>query len=471
MTAENVRALRARMTGRIVVPDDEDWDAARQAWNLAVDQRPAAVALPESADDVIEVVAFARRHSLRVAAQGTGHGAAPLGPLGATILVKTSRMRSVEIDADARVARVEAGVLWMEVVAAASEHGLAALAGSSPDVGVVGYSLGGGVGWLGRKHGLAANSVTAVELVTADGRHIRADRRHHAELFWALRGGGGSFGIVTALELRLYPITEVYAGALFFPVERASEVLHAWREWVADVPDEVTSVGRLMAFPPIPAVPEPLRGNSFALIEAAYLGSADDGAKLIEPLRELGPALDTFATIPVPSLQKLHMDPEQPAPGIADGMMLAELPPEAVDALLEVAGPGSSSPLISVEIRHLGGALAEPRPDHGAMASLDGNFLVFAVGIPVTPEIGAAVSKYVQFVRSALAPWDAGKSYINFTQRQVEAQDFYRDDTYRRLRRIKARYDRGDLFRADHPIPPAHEPRHGRPTRATAGID
>ena len=232
-TQLHARALRARLQGDLVLPDDESWDEARLAWNLAVDQRPAAVALPETAEDVVAIVDFAREHGLRVAPQGTGHNAGPLGWLDETILVKTERMRRVDVDPESRRARVEAGALWMDVTATASEHGLVGLAGSSPDVGVVGYSLGGGISWLARKHGLSANSVTAIELVTADGRLVRVDADHEPDVFWALRGGGGNFGIVTSLDIRLYPISEVYAGWLIFPIERAEEVLTAWREWTS----------------------------------------------------------------------------------------------------------------------------------------------------------------------------------------------------------------------------------------------
>src|SRR5213593_65750 len=256
-TGGDIRQLNEELEGIVVVPGDPHWDAARQAWNLAVDQQPTAVVLAETAEDVATVVRYARANGLRVAPQGTGHNAPTLPPLQDTILLKTSAMRGVEIDPVARLARVEAGVIWVEVVEAAAEHGLAALHGSSPDVGVVGYSLGGGMGWYARKLGLAANSVTAIEVVTADGRIARVDRQNEPDLFWALRGGGGGFAIVTAIEFRLYPIEEVYAGILFFPIERASEVLHAWREWLPTAPEEVTSVGRLLQLPPIPEIPEP----------------------------------------------------------------------------------------------------------------------------------------------------------------------------------------------------------------------
>jgi FAD/FMN-containing dehydrogenase len=450
----NVSALRAGLAGDVLVPGDAEWDEARLAWNLAVDQRPAAVAFPESADDVVAIVDFAHEHGLRVSAQGTGHNAGPLGPLGDTVLVKTSRMRGVEIDPGSRRARVEAGALWAEATDAAAEYGLAALAGSSPDVGVVGYTLGGGVSWLARKHGLAANSVLAVELVTADGRLVRADRENEPELFWALRGGGGSFGVVTALEFALYPIREVYAGAVFWPLERAGEILHAWREWVETVPDELTSVGRILQLPPLPQVPEPLRGRSFVLVEAVFLGDEAAGVDLVQPLRDLGPEIDTFATIPASALDKLHMDPEEPVPYCGDGMLLAELPAEAVDALVAVAGPGSGSPLLTLEVRHLGGAVAERSPEHGALDAFDARFGLFGAGIVMSPEMGARVEAHAQAVKAALEPWAAGQTYLNFAERPVDSEVLFGPDRYRRLREVKAEYDPADLIRANHPVSP-----------------
>ena len=441
-------------TKAVVLPHDPHWDEARVAWNLAVDQQPAAVALPESAADVMAVVRWARSRGLRVAPQGTGHSAAAMGSLAHTVLVKTERMRGVEIDAEKGIARVDAGVLWAEVSEAAAEHGLAALAGSSPDVGVVGYSLGGGISWLARRYGLAANSVTAVELVNADGELVRADADNESELFWALRGGGGSFGVVTALEFQLYPIAEVYAGVLFFPIERGKEVLHAWRNWLEDVPDEVTSVGRFLQFPPIPDIPEPLRGGSFVVVEATSLLDEAATNELLRPLRELGPAMDTFATIPIERLSSLHMDPEHPVPGAADGMLLRDFPEEAIDAIVAAAGAGSGSPLLSVEVRHLGGALGRMQPGHGALATIEAGFAMFAVGMAMTPELGAAVRAHIEIVQAALASWDAGRDYLNFTERRERGERLFGGTTYRRLQSVKGKVDPEDVFRSNHPVRP-----------------
>jgi FAD/FMN-containing dehydrogenase len=441
-----------RIRGAVVRPGDERWNSARQAWNLAVDQQPRAVAFPADEEDVAAIVRYARAAGVRVAPQRTGHNAAPLGSLDETIILRTDNLRGVEIDAASRRARVRSAAKWEDVVPAASELGLAALHGSTGDVSVVGYSLGGGLGWYARRHGLAANRVTAVELVTADGELVRADADREPELFWALRGGGGNFGVVTALEFDLVEQAEDYAGVLFFPWERADEVLHAWHEWLPTTPDEVTSVGRIMQFPPFPDVPEPLRGKSFALVEAVYLGSERDGRELLEPLRALAPAMDTFAMVPPAGIAELHMDPPKPVPGVTGSRLLGELPSAAIDELLDVAGPGSGSTLLSVELRQLGGALARSGPNHGAIDMLAGQYAYVGVGIAPAPPIAAANSAQLERVAAALAKYDAGLEYSNFTEANGGADRFFADETLARLRAVKADVDPEGVFQANHEI-------------------
>jgi FAD/FMN-containing dehydrogenase len=446
-------SLRDRMSGRVSAPGDLDWDEARQAWNLAVDQRPAAVAIPHSADDVVAIVDFATERGLRVTAQGTGHNAAAYDTLADTILVKTQEMRGVEIDADARVARVAAGALWIEVTEPASALGLAPLAGSSPDVGVVGYTLGGGSSWLGRKYGLSSNSVVAIELVTADGRLVRADADNEPELFWALRGGGGNFGVVTHMEIRLYPLTEVYAGMMFWPWERSAEVLKAWAAWTRTAPDEVTTSARLMQIPPLPDIPEFLQGRALIVIDGAYVGDQATASAALQPLRDLGPEMDTFAMIPPVALSRIHMDPEGATPAIAGaGRILRGLTDEAIDAFVAAAGPGSSSALLMAEIRHLGGALGRAPEGHGALDRFRGEYMTFGAGIPVTPEIAAAIHVGLATLDDALAPWDAGSAYLNFTEETVDPALFYSPEAYARLRRVKAEVDPHGRFRGNHAI-------------------
>jgi FAD/FMN-containing dehydrogenase len=450
LRAPDVRDLQERIAGEVFVPGDEGWDEARLAWNLAVDQRPAAVAVPATAADVVEVVSWARDNGYRVAPQGTGHNAAALGgDLGDAVLVKLHRLRGVTVDASARTARAEAGVIWIEVVEAAAEHGLAALAGSSPDVGVVGYTLGGGLSWLARKHGIGANKVTAIEVVTADGELRRVDRDNEPDLFWALRGGGGAFGVVTAIELELVELAEVYAGHLFFPVERAAEVLKAWSAWTDDLPDELTSVGRILQLPPLPDIPEPFRGKSFVVVQAIWSGDGlDEPNRLLAPMRALRPAIDTFDVMPVAALSRLHMDPEQPVPGVGDGGMLADVDDELVDTVVErVVG----SPILGFEIRHLGGAVARPRPEHGAVASFDAPYLMFAVAIAPTPEAYAAGKAAVDAVSEAVEPWKAPHSYLNFHE-SASTQSFWTETALRRLRRVKAQYDPRNVIRSNHEL-------------------
>jgi FAD binding domain/Berberine and berberine like len=448
--------LASALDGKIVIPEHARFDDARLAWNLAIDQRPAAVVFPEAAQDVVAAVLFAREHGLRVAAQGTGHNAGPLGSLEDTILIKTERMRGVQIDPRAELARVEAGVLWQEVVEAAAQHGLGALQGSSPDVGVIGYTIGGGASFLSRKYGLSANRVRAIELVTADGRMIRADRENEPDLFWALRGGGGSFGVVTAIELELFAISGIYAGILWYPIDRAGEVLQAWRELTeSDPPDELTTVGRILHLPPIPDIPEPVRGKSFATVEVYHVGAPAQADELIAPLRALGPVNDTIETIPMPALSHVHMDPEQPVPGGGDGLMLAELGTQGIDDWVAVAGAETKFPLLSVQVRHLEGEFARARPQHGALASIEANYAMYAVGMTPTSELEVAVHGQLEDVKRAFAPYAARHMYLNFAETNRPADTFWTETAYRRLRRIKAAVDPDDVIRANHPITPA----------------
>ena len=446
---------------KFVERGEERWDSARGAWNLAVDQRPAMVARPESADDVAAVVAYARENGLRVAVQAEGHGAGPMAGMSEdTLLLKTGRIAGAEIDVENRRARVGAAAKWQDVSALASPRGLAGLSGSSAEVGVVGYTLGGGHGWLARQHGLACNSVVGAEVVTADGELVRADHENEPDLFWALRGGGGSFGVVTALEFELFPVPELYAGMFAWPWDRTADVLHAWGEWVSGLPSEMSTWARILQVPPLPDVPEPVRGRQLVVVEAAYLGPDESGTELLRPLRDLGPEFDTFAAVPPAALGHLHMDPEDPVPFAMSGQMLNELSPAAIDAIVEAAGPDSGSPLLSVEFRLLGGALAEAPPDAGALASLDHAFLTLGVGMLLDPDMTSAVNTHLDLFCSALEPWDSGVKYANFVDVPIDTHGCYPPETFERLQEIKARYDGDDLFRANHPIPRAAATHH-----------
>jgi FAD/FMN-containing dehydrogenase len=407
--------------------------------------------LAETAEDVAAAVEVARSNGLRVAVQGTGHGAGALGDLADTILLKTERLRTIAVGPETHTVRVGAGVIWQEAADAAAVHELAVLAGSAPDVGVVGYTLGGGMSWLARRYGLAAAAVRAADVVTADGRLRRIDRDTDAELFWAIRGGGGNFAAVTALEFTAVPLRQVYAGWLIWPIEDAVRIVRAWRDWLPRVPEEITSCVRLLHVPPLPEIPEPFRGRSLVAVEAVSCGARAEADGLLAELRALAPQMDTFALLPPRELGHLHLDPEHPTPGIGNGMLLDELPDGVIDELIANVGADSDTPLLSVEIRHTGGALARAHEDAGAAGVLAGEFALFALGVPFEPGMGEAIVAAVDRIEEVFAVCRCGR-YFNFTERRVDASALFPADALARLRRVKAEYDPANLFRANHPL-------------------
>jgi FAD/FMN-containing dehydrogenase len=441
------------IAGRIATPTDADWDQARVAWNLAADQRPEAVAFVESAEDVAKVLSFAAAHDLRVAGQGTGHGAVALEPLDGTILIKTERMRGIEIDPDARTAKVEAGVLVLELSEAAQAHDLSSMPGSAPDVGVTGYTLGGGLSWLGRRYGFACNRVRAIELVTAGGEARTVDADNDPDLFWALRGGGGGYAIVTALHLDLAPIGEIYAGALLFPAAVGAEAVRTYRDWAAGVSDDVTSVVRFLRPPPVPDVPEQLRNVPLLTIDAACIGDRAAGEATIAPLLEIGePIMSTFGQIPTEGLCRIHMDPEQPVPGLGHHQVIRELPDEAIEAFTELAGPDSGTPLLLTELRQLGGALGRLDPSGGALSHIDADFAMFGVGLPMTPELGEAIEARLSRFDEAMQPWAAEGGYFNFAERPCDADAILPAEVCARLGDVKRSYDPDNMIVSNHAV-------------------
>ena len=446
-------AVRPRpRVARFVRPGDPDWDAARGTFNVLDDQRPEAIAFPADAAEVAAVVAFAREHGFRVAAQATGHNATALGSLEGTVLLNTSALTGVEIDADRRRVRVGAATRWSAVTPRLSELGLAGLHGSSPDVGIVGYSLLGGIGWLARKHGMQANAVTAVELVTADGRLVRTDADHEPELFWALRGGGGNYGVVTAVEFEVQRVAELYAGAMFFPVDRIAEVLHAWTALLPGLPEEMTTWANTIHFPPFPEIPDVVRGQSFIIVMVAFLGDEARGSGLLRPISDLGPLMDTRTMSEPIALATQAMDPDSPLPFRSTTAMLDELTPEAIEEVARIAGPGS--PLTLVEFRHVGGALHRAAAGAGARATLPGEIAFLSLGVVPDPALDPAVQEGLRVLTETLAPNRVG-DYPNFVMRPTDASAFFDDETWARLRRVKAAYDPEDVFRGNHQVPPA----------------
>jgi FAD/FMN-containing dehydrogenase len=295
--------------------------------------------------------------------------------------------------------------------------------------------------------------VTALEVVTATGDVVRADSESNTELFWALRGGGGNFGVVTALEFRVFDFDTAYAGWLVYDGSRAAEVLRAWSAWSADAPDEVTTSWRILNVPPIEEMPPPFRGRTIVVIDGAVMGTDEEAAAALRPLRALEPEMDTFERQPTAALIRLHMDPEGPTPAVSDSLVLDSLPDAAIDALVAAAGPGSGSSLILAELRQLGGALGRPHEGAGALPSLAGQFLFLAVGIAATPEMAARSQADATRAAQAVAPWQTCTSYLNLAENAVDTAKGYGAEAYTRLQGLRAEVDPAGLMVANHPIP------------------
>jgi FAD/FMN-containing dehydrogenase len=450
--------LRADLKGELFEPGDEGYDGARAAWNLDAHQYPALVVMAEDAADIVAAVRLARERGLGVGVMATGHGVASLPDGG--LLINTSRMKGVHIDPVAQTARVEPGAKWKDVIPEAQKFGLAGLLGSTSDVSVVGYTMGGGFAWLGRKYGFNADSVIEAEVVTADGELLRVSADENADLFWGIRGGGGNFGIVTSLEFSLYPLTEVYGGNLFYPIQKAPEVLKHYARWIETLPDEMTTAVVFLNYPPIPEMPPYLSGRSFIAVRAAYSGERPEEGKELMRFWYEGfgePDVDDMRVMPYAEMDMISMDPVDPVGADVRVERLKDLSPEAIAALVEVAGAGSGSPLVELEIRQLGGALGRAQPS--AIGHRDSRFMMIAIGGTPTPEVAELVRAHHARVSEALRPFATGATYVNFlnlkeaTPERVRAA--YSPEDWERLVALKDRYDPENVFRFNRNIPPS----------------
>ncbi|MGN2639665.1 FAD-binding oxidoreductase [Nocardia takedensis] len=434
------------------LPGDADYDPARTPWNVAVDQRPAAVAIPRDVEQVVAVVRAAVADGLRVAPQSTGHGAGPLGEqvLDDVVLLRLSELTGVRVDPAARTATVLGGTLWQDVVAAAAPHGLTAAHGSAPDVAVIGYLLGGGLSFYGRTHGVAANAVRAVRVVLADGSVVRADAEHHPDLFWAVRGGGANLGIVVEVEIDLLPYAEVFAGMLLWDRARAAEVVPAWVAWTATAPESATTALRIMSFPPLPELPPFLSGRDIVVVDGAILADDDTAADLLAPLRALSPEVDTFARIPAAGLLTVHMDPPVPTPVVGDHSVLGPLDAAGVAALLEQVGDGTAHGLMFAELRHLGGAVARPDAGGGALSHILGEFGLLCVAVAPTPQAAVAGKAAAFHVVRAMSAWSRTNLIPTFAESRVDTGRFFDGEDWARLCHVRDRYAPAAVFVANH---------------------
>ena len=439
---EYLEQLEEEVCGAVSLPGDPGYDAARCTWNLTVDQHPAVIVVAACADDVAAAMRYANQVGLGIAVQSTGHGVARAADNA--LLIVTAGMKDVQIDEAMQTARVEAGVRWGEVLEKAQRIGLAPLLGSSPNVGVMGYTLGGGMGWLARKYGMALDSVLAFEVVTADGRTLRASARENADLFWGLRGGGGSLAIVTAMEIHLYPVTTVYGGNLFYPAAMAKEVLTRYRDWVQTLPDAMTTSAVIMNYPPIAAVPEALRGQTMVIVRGCYAGDAEEGKRLIDEWRQwCAPQIDAFRAMPFSEVASISMDPVDPMPSKHTGAWLSGLTDDAIAALVRGGVPqGGPLPLVFIELRHAGGAIA--RHNGTAFSHRDGVFNLFISGMGPTLEAQAAFTRHTEAIKAQLRPVMTGGVYLNFLEGEEarrRSQDGFSPEAYARLAALKATVD------------------------------
>jgi hypothetical protein len=451
--SSSIEQLRAQIAGPVLVREDPGYADEVVGFNLAYPHCPDVVVGATCTADVVAAVTFAAEHGLPVGVQATGHGV--VATVDSGVLVSTSRMQDVVVDPVGRTATVGAGVKWRTLLEAAAPHGLTGACGSTSDVGIVGYTLGGGLPLLGRAIGFASDRVRTMDVVTADGRLHRVDAEHDVDLFWALRGGKGNVGIVTSMTLDLLPITELYAGGLFFEGEHAPAVLRAFRDATAKAPEHTCLSIAFLRLPPLPEVPEPLRGRFVVHVRLAHLGDPHEAGELLGPVRAAAPAMmDLVGTLPMTETDRIHADPEHPVPAHERGALLASLDDATLATLLEVAGPTSDTPALMVEVRQLGGALGRPGPNPDAVGARDAAFSLFAVGVlapPTAESVGPAVDELV----AAMAPHCTGRAFANFhgwIRSDDDRARCWSDETYRRLQQTKLTHDPANMFRFGHAV-------------------
>lgn len=446
--------------GTTIVPGDEGYDDARAVWNGTVDARPVLIAQCRTVEDIATAVNLTRDAGLPFAVRGGGHSVAGLSTCDVGVVIDLSSMRAVAVDTKRRIAIAEPGATWGDYDAATAQHGLASTGGLISTTGVAGLTLGGGIGWLQRKHGLACDNLIGAELITADGATVRASESERPDLLWGLRGGGGNFGIVSRFEFSLHPVSTVLGGLMLFPLDQGFDVLRTFRDWAAELPDEGSMLAAVLTAPPEPFVPSHLVGQKAVAVLGCWCGDLEDGAAALEPLRELKPASDVFGPMPYPALQQM-LDAGAPA-GLRNyfrGGYLSELTDEVIDVVLE-QGAAMPSPMSQIHLHQMGGAVGRVGVDATAFS---GRAAAYTYNLVSTWTDAAEDAVHVAANRglaAALAPLSLPSTYVNFlTDAAVEGdapvRAAYGDDVYERLARLKRELDPTNLFRINHNVRPA----------------
>jgi FAD/FMN-containing dehydrogenase len=452
-------ALRERFSGQVLLPGEPGYDEAREVFNALIDRRPAVIARCTSTADVVAAVEVARDHRLVVAVRGGGHSVAGLSTCDDGMLIDLSGLKTITVDPVARTARAGGGVLWGEFDAATQEHGLHTPGGRVTTTGIGGFTIGGGYGWTSSAYGLACDNLLSAEVVLADGRVVRASEDKHPDLFWGLRGGGGNFGVVTEFEFRLHPLgPTVLAGLAMFPIERAPEVLRAWRDHVDAAPDELATAVVVLTAPPEPFVPEELQGKQVLGMAAMYVGDADRGTSVIQPLKDLGPAVDLIGPMPYTAFQAVT-DPMAPR-GVRSywrGEYLRELGEDAIDTFLARAPELTAlgAPLSQAVIFRIGQGVAAVPDEATAFSHRDARYLFHPICVWTDPADDTRMIAGGRAFATLMRPFATGASYLNFTPEPDRVLDAYGADTYARLVALKDAYDPTNLFHLNHNIRPS----------------
>jgi FAD/FMN-containing dehydrogenase len=451
-------ALRDRFSGELLVPGQTGYDEARRIFNGMIDRRPAVIARCADVADVVAAVAVAREHGLVVAVRCGGHSLPGLSTCDDGIVIDLSGLKSIAVDPERRTARAGGGVLWGEFDAATQAHGLHVPGGRVTTTGLGGFTLGGGYGWTSSKHGLACDNLISAEVVLADGSVVRTSERQHADLFWGLRGGGGNFGIVTEFEFRLHPLGPiVLAGMALFPVERAPEVLGRWRDWADAAPDELSTGCAVLTAPPEPFVPPELQGIPVVGIPVLYVGEPESGAEVVQPLRDLGPAVDLVAPMPYTAFQAM-LDAAAP-PGVrayCRGEYMRDLSDAAIDTFLAHAVDlTTGAPLSQMVIFRIGQGIAAVPDEATAFSHRDARYLFHPISGWSDPADDERMIAANRAFAAAMRPFDTGAAYLNFTLEADRVRDAFPEEKYARLVALKDVYDPGNLFRLNQNIRPS----------------
>jgi len=444
----DVAALRTRVTGPVLIPGDDNYSEESKGFILNFSHTPDVIVGAASAQDVVEAVRFAAENVLPVRIQATGHGAHANITDG--VLITTKRLDTVEIDASTRLATIGAGVTWAKVIAAAAEYGLAPITGSGATVGAIGFLLGGGMGPLINSYGLGSDRVREFEVVLANGDLVRASGDDHPDLFWALRGGKGGLGVVTAARIELVELPALYGGSLLFDAENIEPALRAWARYVDTVEPSVTTSVAIMRLPDLPFIPEPIRGRTLLSVRFAYTGEADTGERLAAPLRAAAPVyLDDLGVMPASAIAKIHGDPTEPGVGWAEGRMLSGIDQDFVTTLLGSAGSDRQFPFTVVEVRAFGSALATDVSIGSAAGGRESKGALNVVAVPDPELFAAVIPGAASAFFGALAPWIAPINNVNFASgfgSVAEYRGAWPPSVFDELEAVKRRYDPSGVF-------------------------